>query len=60
MLKGNANMIDMKEAWQWGEDVKELIQQRKKTEQSRQCITFGKKTVSVEKGKRLNFADFFK
>ena len=53
-------MVNMRAAYKWGMEARELVEERKKTEQARQRITYGKKTVSVEKGKIFNFADFLK
>jgi hypothetical protein len=53
-------MFDIKEAYKWGEEVKELIRKRQEQERAVQKITYGGKTIECKKGKVINFMDFFK
>lgn len=53
-------MVDMKEAYRWGNEMAYDLAKRRRRESAMQKITYGGKTIRCKKGKRLNFADFFK
>ena len=52
--------VNMREAWQWGKEVADMIRAKKEAECARQRITFGKNTVYIKKGEPINMMDFMK
>lgn len=53
-------MVDMKEAYRWGNEMEQDLQKRRQRENAVQTITYGGKTITCKKGKKINFIDFFK